>query len=340
MSEKKKWMLLAVITGIVCVSCRGNTGSVMKLTKAEGSVDIQDESLKSVSTVENMNLYNGYDLNTGMESYAWIDVDHVKLAKMDEVSRVKIGKEGKDLELFVDSGNLYFHITEPLGEDETLNIRASDMMVGIRGTCGWVEAENEQRVKVYILEGTVECSMMDAAGNRTVTKEVSEGEVAQIFSEGQRSMSVDRFTEFEIPVFVKEEVTLDEEFCKNIYETSGLDLFMDTEESNPILTGDLSNYLGLYDLIRESENSYIEGELRMTAVKISDNEYVFRSEDIQKVFEDGEYIGFNSRLPDGVEIYSFRMGNSDDLADSVNGGVKGTMAFTVSADKDVYIKIR
>ena len=37
------------------------------------------------------------------------------------------------------SGSLFFSVTQPLEDDETMNIRASTLLVGIRGTCGWVD---------------------------------------------------------------------------------------------------------------------------------------------------------------------------------------------------------
>ena len=87
-----------------------------------------------------MKLYNGYAMSTEKESFAWLNLDSVKLAKMDVDSQISITKRRNALEVMVDSGNLYFNIKEPLKEDETLDIRTSNMAVGIRGTCGWVES--------------------------------------------------------------------------------------------------------------------------------------------------------------------------------------------------------
>ncbi len=326
---------------LLSTSCGGGTtAATMHLRKTEGSVEVSDGQDKNITLMDNLGLYSGYQVGTQAKSYAWIDLDSAKLTKMDSDTQVEILKDGKKLEINAISGSLFFNVTEPLEDDEAMDIRASTMVVGIRGTCGWVEETAGQEAKVYILEGAVECSIVDTAGNRVVTEIVSGGERARVFSEGQGSISVDRFTEFEIPPFVKEELVPDKELRENIYERSRLDLSMDTEESNPVLNDDLSGYLGLYDLVKESENTYQPGEQRITAAKISNNGYLFRSEDIQKVFEDGEYISFISRLPDGVEIYSFSQDDSDEMADSVNSGIEGTVAFHVSTDKDLYIKIR
>ena len=62
----------------------------------------------------------------------------MKLAKLDQDSEIAITKEGKEMEIEVKSGSLFFNATEPLADDKSMNIRTSTMIVGIRGTCGWV----------------------------------------------------------------------------------------------------------------------------------------------------------------------------------------------------------
>lgn len=56
---------------------------------------------------------------------------------MDENSEISITKDDLKLSINVKSGGLFFNVTEPLAEDETMNIRTSSMIVGIHSTCGW-----------------------------------------------------------------------------------------------------------------------------------------------------------------------------------------------------------
>lgn len=86
--------------------------------------------------LENLGLYSGYGINTHLVSYAWINLDDVKLTKLDQNSGIIIQKEGKALNIEIKSGSLFFNVTEPLGDDETMDIRTSTILVGIRGTCG------------------------------------------------------------------------------------------------------------------------------------------------------------------------------------------------------------
>ena len=70
---------------------------------------------------------------------------------MDADSQAEIQKNGKDLEILVNTGSVFFHVTEPLEEDETMTIRTSSMMVGIRGTCGWVTSDGGKNSQVFLL---------------------------------------------------------------------------------------------------------------------------------------------------------------------------------------------
>lgn len=190
---------LALALTLALAACGGSAAraATMKLAKTEGAVDVSDGDGASVPVAENLGLYSGYQVTTQAQSHAWIDLDSAKRTKMDEDSAVCVRQEGKALELQVLSGNLFFNITEPLEDDETLEIRTSSMTVGIRGTCGWVEVPDARQLSVYLLEGKVECT------NGTDTASVSAGQAAYIHAEG--AIEVFAFSEDDIPAFVRAE---------------------------------------------------------------------------------------------------------------------------------------
>lgn len=163
MRRKITACLLSVsLIASMCSGCGGAAkaaATLIRLMRSEGSVSIADGDGKDVKPEENLGLYSGYQVATEKASFAWINLDDTKLTKMDEESQVEIQKDGNSLEVLVNSGSLYFNITEPLGEEESLNIRTSDMITGIRGTQGWVEVPDPEHMYVYILEGTVECTV-------------------------------------------------------------------------------------------------------------------------------------------------------------------------------------
>lgn len=198
-------LTLAAVSLLTACSLKATT---MNLARSEGTVGILDASRKSVEPVEDLKLYSGYQMSTQQQSYAWINLDQVKLAKMDQVTDVEIQKEGRDLTLLLNAGSLYFNVSEPLKEDETMSIRSSNMAVGIRGTSGWVDMPTPDRMLVHILEGTVQCLVADPESGQSQSASVSAGQTAVMtLSGGQVSLTVSQFRESDIPPFVKGELT-------------------------------------------------------------------------------------------------------------------------------------
>ena len=190
--------LLAVVLFVGCGS--KETAATMHLVQTRGTVGVQDEKEKEVSLVENLGLYNGYQVGTKAESYAWIDLDQVKLAKMDQESRIEIQKseDEKELEIFVESGGMFFDVKEPLLEDESMDIHTSNMIAGIRGTCGWIERYTDYS-RLGLLEGVVECQAPDG---KTVS--IGAGQMA-VLADGDSEIQVFPLYRNQVPAFVEEE---------------------------------------------------------------------------------------------------------------------------------------
>mgnify|MGYP002508296952 CR=1 FL=1 len=217
-------LLLSLSLALGCAGCgstdSGGTGgtdstgmsasaATMFLRKMEGSVTVSDAEGQSIEPAENLGLYSGYGMGTEAESFAWIDLDKVKLAKLDEYSEAAISKDGKNLSIEIQSGSLFFNVTEPLADDETMEIRSSTMLVGIRGTCGWMSQN-----AVGLLEGTVTVT----AGEKSVT--VTAGEKAVFTQDG--ALEVRELTFDSIPDFVAREILDDESLQQAVYGASGL----------------------------------------------------------------------------------------------------------------------
>lgn len=214
----RRALALCLVLGAAlgCAGCGGASAATMFLRKTEGTVQVSDAEGQRVEPAENLGLYSGYAVGTQGQSYAWIDLDKVKLAKLDENSAADIVKEGNALSIEMRSGSLFFNVTEPLAEDETMEICTSSMMVGIRGTCGWVEAPDAQHLNVYILEGRVECT---AGGNSAA---VNAGEMAEMTADG--AIAVKTFAASAVPAFVSAEIEPGSDLAQAILGASGLDL--------------------------------------------------------------------------------------------------------------------
>ena len=232
----KKRISFLLALALLLTSCGGGSGAAatataatMHLRRTEGTVSVADGEGKSVKPTKDLGLFSGYGVDTQAESYAWIDLDEVKLTKLDQNSEVEIQKEDKRLTIEVKSGSLFFNVTEPLAEDESLEIRCSTMVVGIRGTCGWVTDKT-----AALLEGVVTVT----AGEQEVT--ISAGEMAVMTAEG--ALEVKPLSADSIPDFVREDQAEDSALVEEEVKAdsdSGIDVLASVD---PLYRRDMYTY--------------------------------------------------------------------------------------------------
>lgn len=219
MTRKNNSVFLLFLVFVLLLPACGSkeTAATMHLVRTEGAVSVNDTDGASVALIENLGLYSGYGVATQAASYGWIDLDGAKLAKMDEDSEVEIVKSDKLLEIRVQSGGLFFNVTEPLADDETMNIRTSTMLVGIRGTCGWVYVEGDDLMRVYLLRGKVECSVLGEGDNALASEMLNAGQTAQMTLSGDTaSIIIEDFSEEDVPAFVMTEIEEDTEIMESL----------------------------------------------------------------------------------------------------------------------------
>lgn len=237
---------------ILCVACsmsvpaRAETAAAttLRMKKTEGQVNVSNYNGKIISLIEDMKLYNGYHVGTEEESYAWVSLDDTKLVKLDAVSEMEIRQKGKELELLVNSGNLFFNVTAPLKDDEILNIRTSSMVMGIRGTAGWVRVVDQWHTLVHVLEGTVTCSVTDPVSDQMKSEILHGGDLAEVVvydkdKEGDKcDIFLRRYTEEEIRGYVMVELVEDDPIRDRIYQDSGLNISADRNAAQDRLKAD------------------------------------------------------------------------------------------------------
>lgn len=140
---KKLLSLILVITLLCSMSLPALAadkaiGATLRLEKTEGTVAVKNASGKAQSVKASMRLYSGYTTATEKKSYAYISLDDSKVVKLDALSEVEVQQSGKKLEVMLSKGSLMFDVSEKLKSDESLNIRTSTMLTGVRGTIGIV----------------------------------------------------------------------------------------------------------------------------------------------------------------------------------------------------------
>lgn len=203
--KRRLLSLLLALGFAVCLlgGCGGSgaSASSMRLAKVLGEVSLWDQEEKSVAAAEDTALYDGWRIGTEVQSFAWVTLDETKLTKLDEASRAAVHKDGKQLEIEIEYGSLFFNVTEPLAGDESLTIRCSDMTVGIRGTCSWVCVPDPEHMVVYLLEGTVQCTAREAS------EQLDHGELAILsLTDGAGQIEILPLTRDKVPVFVEDEL--------------------------------------------------------------------------------------------------------------------------------------
>ena len=127
--------------------------STMRLARAEGCVFLNDESGTELSYRENMRLYSGNTVATEADSRAGISLDETKIVTLDEQSFASLHQNGKKLRVKLENGAMYFSVSKPLASDEQFDIETSTMVLGIRGTSGYVEALSPTSSLVILTSG-------------------------------------------------------------------------------------------------------------------------------------------------------------------------------------------
>jgi hypothetical protein len=175
--DKKKIIILAVILAVIIAVVVGLlirknaiSATTMRVIRYEGTVNLKDDGvLKTLR--ENLRLNSGNEIDTDAQSLVSISLDESKVVTVDELSSADFSQSGKNLNLNLKSGSLYFDVQKPLAADENFDISTSTMIVGIRGTSGWVSCVDG--VESFILtDGHVHI-----IGTNPVTGEVKEIDV-------------------------------------------------------------------------------------------------------------------------------------------------------------------
>ncbi len=210
--SKKKKVIIAVVLLLIIAAVigflllrNGIRATSMRVIRLEGGVNLQDEGI--IKTVkENLRLNGGNVLDTAADSSVSIGLDEVKVVTLDQLSCAEFNQDGKYLNLELTRGNLFFEVSKPLADDETFEIETSTMVVGVRGTSGWVSVENGVE-SLILTDGHVHI-----IGTNPVTGEVKEidvraGQKLRVYLYNDRNVDsimfeLEDITERELPMFV------------------------------------------------------------------------------------------------------------------------------------------
>jgi len=129
--------------------------SVIRLTKKEGTVTVKDASGSKVNVNDGGKILSGYSVATGKDGTAYLNLDDSKVVKLDLNTTVEIKKNKKKIEVYVASGNIFVSVSEKLNSDEELNVKTTNIAVGVRGTMleiGYFDEGGTMKVSANILD--------------------------------------------------------------------------------------------------------------------------------------------------------------------------------------------
>lgn len=220
-------ILLLSLTMPAAAAGKKIKASTMRLELIEGAAEIKNSSGVKQSYNAGMRLYSGYTITTSQDSYAYISLDDTKAVKLDMLTTVRLKQSGKKLQIQLVTGQVLANTTVPLASSETLEIRTSTMVTGIRGTMVTVTVEGA-KTNVYLTETTGFGATVTnlAKSNETVTLGVG-----QRYTCENGVSEVADFKASELPAFTQAEL-LNNPALRGPVEAQGiLDLSQITKES-------------------------------------------------------------------------------------------------------------
>lgn len=287
-------LILAVFGGFFALRSFSISGKQMKLVQTEGAVRVSDETNQEKPVRKGMNLYSGYGVSTADASYAWIDLDKTKLLKMDESSSARLEKDGLKLKITMDCGDLFFCITKPLADDETLELTTSNMAMAVRGTTGIFRSISDNQSQLVLMEGKV--TLADG-------QSISTGQVADLVldEEGDASVFTRAVADGDVPEYVQSIIAENRDVKNKILSGGGRVDYMSEVELMAIYGDLIACYRealsgGRAEFGVENHPKYMQG---------IDNVTAFMQESETEPAYEGDFYGFQAKDPAALRGWQY-----------------------------------
>ena len=223
-------VVIAIVAGIIFFVNSKYLATTMRLLRVEGTVNIEDSSGSSKPVIDNIRFQSGDALNTGSDGLASVGLDDTKIVTLENDSRAEFYKSNKQLELKLTKGALFFEVTEKLADDETYEIKTSNMSVGIRGTSGYVYYDENGLESLIITDGVVKVSAYNPETGETKTVEVRGGEKITCYLYSDKTEDHDtiefeltKLSEEDLPYFPLKMLIENEHLLDKVCEYTGWD---------------------------------------------------------------------------------------------------------------------
>ena len=221
----------------------------MRLYSYEGEVKLVDDKGRSIEVKEDKRLTSGNVLSTKKESRAWVLLDEDRMVTIMEKSKAGFDKKGNSIVLTLIDGSLFFNIEKPLSDKESFEISTSTMVIGIRGTSGYVSADEDGNSVLYLTSGKCEVTGIGPDGD-TDSVTVRAGEkVTVIIEDDEAELVVEDVTETDLPKDAVIEIVSDDDLLETVADATGWDedlLEELTEDKvSDLYLGEIKDYSGV-----------------------------------------------------------------------------------------------
>ena len=222
-------LMIALSLLLLMTSCdKGLAAVTVRVQRYEGSVSLISDGKKS-TLMDNMLLHSGDSIVTGQQSYIDMRLDDTKAVGLTQNSSADLIKSGKKLEVDVKKGELYFYTTKKLEKDETFNLRSETLIVGIRGTSGYLKVGADGHAMQFILtSGNVHVTGVNPTTGGRREAEIRAGQKINVYlfndKEGADSVVfyLDDFDIDDLPLSLLSAIAEDENLLNDVSEQCGI----------------------------------------------------------------------------------------------------------------------
>lgn len=191
----------------------------MRLLRFDGQITLTNASGKELEPVADRRLTNGNILNTETESQAWVLLDEDRVITLMEESTASFIQRGKHLTLNLESGRLFFEIERSLEDNETLDIQTSTMVIGIRGTSGYVDSDENGNSVIYLTTGRVDVTGLDDNGEEFGSDNIKPAQKLTVDKDDE-SIIIEDVTEYDLPAELVLTITSDDDLLDKVTDAT------------------------------------------------------------------------------------------------------------------------
>ena len=198
------------------------TASTMFLTDYDGDVTLSDADGKELKLSKDRQMADGNELDTEEESKAYVTLDEERFVTLMQLSHAAFMQNGRKMRLELEEGSLFFNVARVLEDDESLEIGSPNVVIGIRGTSGYVVLEDEDTYILYMTSGYVEAVATNPNTDEEQTEMVYAGEKLTVVIDGDEiTIEIERLEPMDMPPEMIEEIVSDFDLAEHVLEDTG-----------------------------------------------------------------------------------------------------------------------